>query len=51
MSVPGIARRLVREQAPTPSHDGQPWSSGTVPKILRNPKYTGRIVEQPAAVT
>jgi site-specific DNA recombinase len=44
MSVPGVARRLTREQAPSPSGDGQPWSAGTVAKILRNPKYTGRIV-------
>ena len=43
LSVAGIARRLTDLGAPTP-RDGRPWSSGAVAGILRNPKYTGRIV-------
>ena len=38
----GIARRLTALGAPT--RDGQPWSYGSVYTILRNPKYTGRVV-------
>ena len=38
----GIARRLTALGAP--SRDGQPWSYGSVYTILRNPKYTGRVV-------
>jgi site-specific DNA recombinase len=37
-----IARRLTRAGAPSP--DGKGWSPGTVASILRNPKYTGRVV-------
>ncbi len=43
LSVAGIARRLTAAGAPTP-RPGRPWSSGAVNGILRNPKYTGRIV-------
>jgi site-specific DNA recombinase len=38
----GIARRLTELGAP--SRDGGPWDYGTVYGILRNPKYTGKIV-------
>ena len=38
----GIARRLTELGAPT--RDGQPWSYGSVYTILRNPKYTGKVV-------
>jgi site-specific DNA recombinase len=38
----GIARRLTEMGAP--SRDGRPWDYGTVYYILRNPKYTGRVV-------
>jgi DNA invertase Pin-like site-specific DNA recombinase len=38
----GIARRLTEHGAPT--RDGRPWDYQTVYQILRNPKYTGRIV-------
>jgi site-specific DNA recombinase len=43
LSVPGIARRLTQLGAPAPD-PGKPWSPGTVSWILRNPKYTGKIV-------
>jgi site-specific DNA recombinase len=43
LSVAGIARRLVDQGAPPPGK-GTGWSTGTVNGILRNPKYTGRIV-------
>ena len=42
LSVPGIARRLTEQGAPSP--DGKAWSPSTVDTILRNPKYTGRVV-------
>jgi site-specific DNA recombinase len=42
LSVAGIARRLTDLGAPAPGPSG--WNSGTVYNILRNPKYTGRIV-------
>jgi len=38
----GIARRLTELGAPT--RDGQPWCYGNVYTILRNPKYTGKVV-------
>jgi site-specific DNA recombinase len=38
----GIARRLTDAGAPSPS--GGPWDYMTVYQILRNPKYTGKIV-------
>jgi len=37
-----IASRLDRAGAPSP--DGNGWSAGTVAGILKNPKYTGRVV-------
>jgi hypothetical protein len=43
LSVAGIARRLTELGAPPPGQ-GQAWSTSTVNRILRNPKYTGRIV-------
>ena len=43
LSVSGIARRLTERGAPPPGK-GQVWSTSTVNGILRNPKYTGRIV-------
>ena len=43
LSVAGIARRLTELGAPPPGQ-GQVWSTSTVNRILRNPKYTGRIV-------
>jgi hypothetical protein len=43
MSVAGIARRLTDLGAPPPGR-GKAWSTGTVSGILKNPKYTGRIV-------
>jgi DNA invertase Pin-like site-specific DNA recombinase len=43
LSVSGIARRLTERGAPPPGK-GQAWSTSTVNAILRNPKYTGRIV-------
>jgi len=43
LSVAGIARRLTDLGAPPPGR-GAAWSTGTVYGILRNPKYTGRIV-------
>ena len=36
------ARRLTELGAPT--RDGQPWCYGSVYTILRNPKYTGKVV-------
>ena len=42
LSVSGIARRLTQMGAP--SRDGGPWSPDSVNAILRNPKYTGRVV-------
>ena len=38
----GIARRLTERGAP--SRDGGPWDYGSVYNILRNPKYTGKVV-------
>ena len=38
----GIARRLTELGAP--SRDGRPWDYGSVYTILRNPKYTGKVV-------
>ena len=38
----GIARRLTEPGAP--ARDGQPWCYGSVYTILRNPKYTGKVV-------
>ncbi|HEV3379986.1 MAG TPA: recombinase family protein [Trebonia sp.] len=43
LSVPGIARRLTELGVPNPS-GGKAWNPGTVNWILRNPKYTGRVV-------
>jgi site-specific DNA recombinase len=43
LSVSGIARRLTDLGAPPPGN-GQVWSTSTVREILRNPKYTGRVV-------
>ena len=37
-----IARRLDRAAAPSP--DGKGWSPAAVARILKNPKYTGRVV-------
>ena len=37
-----IARRLDRAGAPSP--DGKGWSPAAVAHILKNPKYTGRVV-------
>ena len=42
LSCPAIARRL--EAAGAPSPDGNGWSPMTVAGILKNPKYTGRVV-------
>jgi DNA invertase Pin-like site-specific DNA recombinase len=42
LSLSGIARRLTAQGAPSP--DGKPWSPATVNGILRNPKYTGKVV-------
>jgi site-specific DNA recombinase len=42
MDCNGIARRLTDAGAPSPA--GGPWDYGTVYQILRNPKYTGKIV-------
>jgi site-specific DNA recombinase len=39
----GIARRLVETGAPPP-RDGGTWGYQSVYSILRNPKYTGRVV-------
>jgi site-specific DNA recombinase len=41
--VAGIARRLTEQGAPPPGRSSV-WSSSTVDGILRNPKYTGRVV-------
>jgi site-specific DNA recombinase len=38
----GIARRLTAHGAPTPGD--KPWDYMSVYQILRNPKYTGRVV-------
>ncbi len=43
LSVSGIARRLTERGAP-PRGRSRAWSTSTVNAILRNPKYTGRIV-------
>jgi len=43
LSVSGITRRLTDLGAPPPGQGGV-WSTSTVNRILRNPKYTGRIV-------
>jgi hypothetical protein len=43
LSVPGIAARLTALGVPAPG-GGKTWSAATVYGILRNPKYTGRIV-------
>ena len=42
LSRPTIARRLDRAGAPSP--DGKGWSPQAVASILKNPKYTGRVV-------
>ena len=42
ISADTIAQRLHRQGAP--SKDGKPWTPGGVYSILRNPKYTGRVV-------
>jgi hypothetical protein len=42
VSADTIAQRLHRQGAP--SKDGKPWTPGGVYSILRNPKYTGRVV-------
>jgi site-specific DNA recombinase len=42
LTVQTITQRLQTLGAPT--IDGRPWSMGTVYSILRNPKYTGRVV-------
>jgi site-specific DNA recombinase len=42
LSCPAIARRLDTAGAPSP--DGNGWSPATVARILKNPKYTGRVV-------
>ena len=42
MDCNGIARRLT--EAAAPARDGQPWCYGSVYTILRNPKYTGKVV-------
>jgi len=39
----GIARRLTRQGAPLPA-SGRPWGYQSVYSILKNPKYTGRVV-------
>ena len=43
LSVSGITRRLTDLGAPPPGQ-ATTWSTSTVNRILRNPKYTGRIV-------
>ena len=43
LSVSGPARRLTDLGAPPPGQ-ATTWSTSTVNRILRNPKYTGRIV-------
>jgi hypothetical protein len=43
LSVAGITRRLTDLGAPPPGR-GQVWITGTVNRILKNPKYTGRVV-------
>jgi Recombinase len=43
LSVAGIARRLTDLGAPPPGQ-GTAWSTSTVNRILRNPKYAGRVV-------
>ena len=42
LSADTIAQRLHKLGAP--SKDGQAWTPGAVYSILRNPKYTGRVV-------
>jgi site-specific DNA recombinase len=42
LSYRTIAARLGAAAAPSP--DGNGWSPGAVARILRNPKYTGRVV-------
>jgi hypothetical protein len=42
VSAHTIAQRLHQQGAP--STDGKPWTPGGVYSILRNPKYTGRVV-------
>jgi hypothetical protein len=42
LSVPGIARRLT--DLGVPPSGGRAWAAGSVANILRNPKYTGRVV-------
>ena len=42
LSRPAIARRLDRAGAPSP--DGKGWGPSAVAHILKNPKYTGRVV-------
>jgi hypothetical protein len=43
LSVAGIARRLTDLGAPPPGA-GISWSTSTVNRMLRNPKYAGRVV-------
>jgi site-specific DNA recombinase len=42
LSAETIAQRL--HAAGAPPRDSRPWTSGAVYSILRNPKYTGRVV-------
>jgi hypothetical protein len=42
LSYRTIAARLTAAAAPSP--DGNGWSPGAVARILKNPKYTGRVV-------
>jgi hypothetical protein len=42
LSAETIAQRLHQQGAPT--RDGRAWTPGAVHSILRNPKYTGRVV-------
>jgi hypothetical protein len=42
LSAVTIAQRLHAQAAP--ATDGQPWTPGAVYSILRNPKYTGKVV-------
>ena len=42
LSRPAIARRLDRAGVPSP--DGKGWGPSAVARILKNPKYTGRVV-------
>jgi site-specific DNA recombinase len=42
LSYRTIAARLTAAAAPSP--DGQGWTPGAVARILKNPKYTGKVV-------